>query len=166
MIRPYLLYPENVIYHVVDSNSELCRIGKKYAKSIESGDRIVFHADLPEKDNFRVDVLYINTALQYIYNYPSLLISLLNYGPQYVILTRLIAGDMKTYITRQNIYGHNTPCVFCNFQEIVDIFVRNGFNLVFKSPCAEEVLEGLYDNNIPEHCRIHNTANLIFKRAE
>ena len=163
-IFPYLLNPENVTYHVVDSNLELFQIGKRLAKSMENANRIVFHTEMPKKIDIQLDVLYINTSLQYINDYSSLLVTLLQYKPQYVILTRLIAGDMKTYITSQNIHGHTTPCIFINFQEIVDIFSKNGFDLIFKSPCAEEVLEEAYDSNIPKELRIHNTANLVFKR--
>jgi putative methyltransferase (TIGR04325 family) len=163
---PYLLNPENVTYHVVDSNSELFQIGKKHAKSMGNENGIVFHTEMPAKDDIQLHILYINTSLQYIYDYSSLLVMLLQYRPQYVILTRLIAGDMKTYITCQNIHGHRTPCIFINFQEIVDVFSNNGFDLVFKSPCAEEVFEGAYDNTIPKHLRIHNTANLIFERSD
>lgn len=164
-ILPYLLYPKNVTYHVVDSNLELLQIGKKHAMSIENGTGIVFHREIPREEDIQIDVLYINTSMQYMHDYSSLLITLLRHKPGYVILTRLIAGDMKTYITCQSIRGYTTACIFINFQEIVEIFSKNGFNLIFKSPCAEEVFEGAYDNNIPPHLRIHNTANLIFKRT-
>lgn len=163
---PYILNPKKVTYHVVDSNLELLQIGKKHAKSMGNEDGVVFHTEMPAKADIQLHILYINTSLQYIYDYSSLLVTLLQYRPQYVILTRLIAGEMNTYITSQSLYGHTTPCIFINFQEIVDIFSNNGFDLVFKSPCVEEVFEGVYDNTIPKHLRIHNTANLIFGRSD
>ena len=165
-IFPYLLNPDNVTYHVVDSNLELFRLGKKHAKSMGKKNRILFHAKMPKKEDIQLDILFINTSLQYIYDYSSVLATLLGYKPQYVILTRLIAGDMKTYITSQNIHGKITPCIFINFQEIVDIFSKNGFKLIFKAPCKEESFEGSYNKNIPKHLRIHNTANLIFLRID
>ncbi len=139
-------------------------MGLDHAKSMGRENSIVFHAEIPKKSDIQVDILYINTSLQYIYDYTSLLVVLLKHQPEYVILTRLVAGDMKTFITSQSIYGYTTPCIFINFQEIIDIFSENGFALLFKSPCPEEILEGEYDANIPEHLRIHNTSNLIFKR--
>jgi putative methyltransferase (TIGR04325 family) len=163
-IFPYLIHPENVMYHIVDNNAELYNIGEKHAKSIGVENRITFHPEIP-KIGIQFDILYINTSLQYIYDYLSLLTTLLQSEPKYVILTRLVAGDMKTYITKQNIYGYTTPYIFINFQEIVDIFSNNGYRLIFKSPCVEDVLEGEYDD-IPENLRIHNTANLIFRQFD
>lgn len=165
IIYPYLLNPENVTYHVVDRSSELIEIGRKHAMSMKNG-KIVFHTEIPQKCNMRLDILYLNTTLQYIYDYPSVLDMLLQYKPTYVILTRLIAGDMKTYITCQRVFEYTTPCIFVNFVELVEIFSRNGFKLILKSPCSDEVYERSYDDSIPKHLRIHNTANLIFKRFD
>lgn len=163
-ILPYLMNPENVIWHVVDKNIELYEIGKRHADTLNRNN-IVFHIDIPEKDKIKFDVLYINTSLQYIYDYDSILDTLLQYNPKYVVLTRLIAGDMETYITCQNIKGYNTSCIFINFQELVKIFSQNGYNLVFKSPCSEENFREYYDISIPKYLRIPCSANLIFRKA-
>ena len=166
-ILPYLLNPKNVTWHVVDITLELLQIGKKHAMSMDNGGGIVFHTEIPPKGDIQLDILYINSAFQYMYDYSSLLVTLLQYKPQYVILTRLIAGDMKTYITCHYAHGYiPTPCILINFQEIVEIFSKNGFNLVFKSPCPEEVFEGKFDKNIPKHLHIQNASNLIFRRFD
>lgn len=163
-IYPYLLYSENVIYHVLDSNKELYNIGKQHARLMGKENACIFHQEMPRPEDVKFDVLFINTSLQYISDWPLLLAKLLRYNLQYVVLTRLIAGDMKTYLTCQNIYGYKTPCIFINFNEIVDFFAKNGFDLIFKAPCLEESFEGSYDKNIPIDLQIKHSANLIFKR--
>ena len=165
IIFPYLINSENVKYHVVDSNPELFHMGKEHAKLVGNENRIVYHTEIPKKGEIQVDILYINTSLQYIYDYSSLLETLLQHKPRYIILTRLISGNMKTFITCENIAGYQIPCVFINFLEIVDICSKNGFNLIYKSPCAE-VFEGHYEDDVPEHLRISNSINLIFKCAD
>ena len=82
-----------------------------------------------------------------------------------MILTRLVSGDKNTFITRQSFIGYMTPCIFINFQEIVDIFEKNGFRLLFKAQCAEVYPEKLYEDNIPDNLKINNTLNAIFKRV-
>jgi putative methyltransferase (TIGR04325 family) len=65
-IYPYLLNPENVTYHVVDSNVELFQIGENHAKSMGIGKGIVFHKEMPAKGDIQLDILHINASLQYI----------------------------------------------------------------------------------------------------
>ena len=78
-----------------------------------------------------------------------------------------ISPAIKTYITCYYAHGYiPTPCILINFQEIVEIFSKNGFNLVFKSPCPEEVFEGKFDKNIPKNLHIQNASNLIFRRFD
>lgn len=163
-IFPYLMNPENVIWHVVDSNPELYEIGKKHADALNRSN-IIFHMEIPGKDKIKFDVVFINTSLQYVYDYDCVLNTLLQYNPEYVVLTRLITGDMETYITCQDINGYSTPCIFINFQELVKIFSKNGYKLVFKSPCPEEDFREHYDTNIPEHLRLPCSTNLVFRQA-
>lgn len=152
---PYLSNPKNVNYHVVDSNIELLQIGEREAR----GRKITFQSKLP---NSKFDILYINSSLQYVCNYQDLLIELLQYKPKYIVLTRLIAGDIKTHIVYQNIYRRSTQCVFINLKELEKIFSDNGYELIFKSHCLDEVFDGLYDKSISKDLRINNTVNLIF----
>lgn len=164
IIAPYFANPKNVFYHVVDGNQELFKLGKEHAKKQKMKNRIIYHPKMPNKSSLEVDILYINTSLQYIYNYVSLLEEMLvQYKPQYVVLTRLMSGNVKTYITSQNILGYNTPAIFIDYDEIVNVFLKNNFDLIFKSPCSPS-FDKHYNNDIPTNLRIPNTLNLVFKR--
>ncbi len=110
--------------------------------------------------------MYLNTTLQYIDNYQSKLIELIQYKPLYIIFTRLLITNTKTFIVNQNTQGKTTKCIFINFQEIFDIFSNNNYKLIFKSPCIEEVFNSAYDDSIPKHQQIKNSSNIIFERID
>ncbi|MDI6757731.1 MAG: methyltransferase, TIGR04325 family, partial [Endomicrobiia bacterium] len=163
-IFPYLANPSGVQWHVVDNNPRIFEIGKKYAANSKNTFHIFFHETIPAIEKIKIDVLYINVSLQYIPDYRSVLNNLILYGPKYVILTRLYAGDVDTWISSQNIHGYTTYCIFINTKEIMEIFSENGYDLIHKSSVEDEGIEGRYDPNIPQHLRISNSINLIFKK--
>ena len=100
-----------------------------------------------------------------MYDYYSVLENIFEFKPEYIILTRLLSGDSKTFITCQNINGLNTPCIFINFQELEKFFSENNYSLVLKRPTNEN-LSNRFDSNIPENFRIHQSLNVVFKQTE
>jgi putative methyltransferase (TIGR04325 family) len=161
-IFPYVMFPEKIEWNVVDSNDELFAIGEQHSNIAQMN--INFFKQMPQSGEAKIDLLFINTSLQYIYDYKSVLNMLLKYKPKYVILTRLLAGDIETYITRQTVEGRTTPCMFINIQEILQVFSEHNYSVIFKSPCSEESLTAYYDSNIPARLRIPCSVNLMFKR--
>jgi putative methyltransferase (TIGR04325 family) len=162
---PHLLNSANVQWHVVDCNEPLLEMGKEFARD-HNGYHIQFHTHLLKTGENQFDIVYLNTVLQYIDEYEKVLRNLLAFNPRYVILTRLSAGDIKTFVTCQNLGGHKSPYIFVNFDELVQIFEDNGYKLVFKAPEAEESFAHTYDRNIPSSLQIPYTMNVIFCRKE
>jgi putative methyltransferase (TIGR04325 family) len=136
-------------------------MGKRYKKD---DDNICYYSDLNEISNNKYNIIYINTSLQYLWDYKKLFIKLLSFEPIYFIFTRLIAGDIPNFVTCQNIHGVKTPCQFINYRELVNFFAENNYDLIFKAPCTEESLKDRYDNNIPKEIQIPFTLNIIFMK--
>ena len=62
---------------------------------------------------------------------------LLAYHPTYLMLTRLISGDIQDYVTCQNICGIKTPCHVIIFDNLVNYICDNNYDLIYKAPCDE-----------------------------
>lgn len=160
-VFPYLLNPANVQWHVFDRNGPLLRMGQGYVRGHKEYN-IQFHTEISKTGEDTFDIVYLNTVLQYIGDYEAVLKNLFVLKPKYVILTRLLAGDMPTYITCQNHDGYRSPCAFVNFKELVRIFSESGYELVYKVPCIEEVFSNCYDSNIPSSLQIPHSMNAVF----
>ncbi len=160
LIKPYLTNIKNITWDVVDNTQVLTKMG---IKAVSGTDPVSFHEKLP-KTGTKFDLVYINTSLQYIENYKELFSTLLDYNPKYIVLTRLIAGNITTFVTEQNIHGKRTPCIFLNINDLIEYFQSQGYELMFKSACSEEVFSDTYNVNIPKSHRITNSLDVIFSR--
>lgn len=159
-IRAYLANPANVFWDVVDEG-ELGEIGKN---SELSDDSIKFFDQLPSSYENHYDIVYINTSLQYIADYKGLLDSLISYNPSCLILTRLLSGDIETFVTSQKILGKRSPCQIINYDDLICAVSAHGYDLIFRSPEVQENLEGRYDKSVPKSLQIPYPLNLIFMK--
>ena len=160
---PYLSSPKNVFYHVQDSNLELFALGRWNSEYMGLSNSINFHyLEIPTDHRF--DILYVNTSMQYIYNWRKMLAELLRHEFKYLVFTRMLAGNMKEFITCQTIGGFSTQCMFINFSEFKDFLHSKDYHLISKSSCEEDELSDCYDNNIGNEFRIPHSVNLIFER--
>ncbi len=158
-LRHHFTYRDSVTWIVTDNN-RLIRLGEQY-KGV--GDKIYFSETIPDQSN--VDVIFINTALQYVADWRYLLAELVKLCPEFFILTRLIAGDIKTYFSRQNnIPGGKTPSLFLSQHELIGFFVDYGFELIHSSHAGEDTWSSIHYEHVPHSEQIENTMNLVFKR--
>jgi putative methyltransferase (TIGR04325 family) len=147
----------NVNYHIV----ELDRICKTGSQLFLGDERIHFHPALPEHLP-DLDILHMNSSLQYIEDYVGLLNRLCTYEPKYFLFVRLSAGDIPTYATAQkNMPGEPIPYWFLNVDELIEIMLQNKYFLIFKSALEQEYNQ----DNFPEEYRLGRTANLLFARG-
>ena len=163
-MKPYLFEPERVNYKVIDVNKSLLELGKKHSIKTNSKSNITFDSKLPDHRKYQPDIIFVNTALQYLKNPYETLNTFFRYKPKYIILTRLIAGSIPEYYTIQYVLGTKTRCKILNIEKLNAHIELNDYNLILK---AENIGENLYyqcDNNIPEERRIKNTINLIYIR--
>ncbi len=157
-IRNELTHRSAVTWLVTD-NRRLIDLGLEY-KSDE--DRIFFSESIPADRD--IDVVFINTALQYVTDCWALLSALVERGPKFFILTRLVAGDIPTFFTRQNkVHGGKTPCMFLNIKEVLAFLAESNFELVHSSGAAEDTWERSHYKDVPPSAQLKNTINLVFQ---
>jgi putative methyltransferase (TIGR04325 family) len=158
-IQSYLTSLPNVDWHVVDSNETGLELGKNFSLK---DNHIRFSNCLPNSDTIQYDVLYINTSLQYIEDYESLLRELLLYNPSFLVFTRLLAGKIEPYVTSQEVMGKRTPCKFINIDRFSRFLESQGYKLIFKSP-TEEILQDYFDG-VPDNFKIPFSLTLVYTK--
>jgi putative methyltransferase (TIGR04325 family) len=170
MMHPYLLFPENVEWSVLDS-PPLLRIGKDFLNRCvnEGRGKVNFISDLPNSSSEKFDVVYVNTAVQYYPDYQKTIGDLLKFKPKYFVFTRLLSGEGKTFVCMQKVLDKQTPCRFINSREFVEYFKENGYDLILKEPNKQELLgEGSIDfrefKDIPKEYQIPFSINLVFEK--
>ncbi len=143
-------------YHIIEQE-KMCMGG---ASLFCNDDHIHFHTDLPV-DLSDIDIVYINSALQYINDYLSLLKKLSAYKPTYFLFVRLSAGDVPTYITvQENVPDVRIPYYFFNVDEIVSIMGECGYQLIFKGALGKKYSM----DNLPPENRLEYQSNLLFAK--
>lgn len=146
-----------VDYHIVET-PVICALGTELVGA-ESG--LHFHDHLPA-DLRDVDIVYINSALQYVKDYASLLASLCAYQPAYILLVRLAAGDIPTYATAQrNVRGSTIAYWFLRVGEVIDLMGREGYRLVWKGAVERQYNQ----DNFPRQYRLGRYCSLLFARG-
>ena len=151
---------DHLEFHVVEVE-EVCRVGKDF---FFGEPKIFFHPSLPEA-TLGFDIVCMESSLHYMEDWKGLLSRLCAYGPRYVLLSDLPAGDIPTYATAQNYYGSKIPVWFFNIEDILTEMDRNGFKLIFKSACIAAILgreQEMPQENFEEDYRVGYTCNLVF----
>ena len=143
-------------YLVVD-NEESCKRGRQLLRDFPP---VRFMSNLPHECSF-VDVMVLNSVLQFVGNYEELLIKLAAFAPSLWQFTFLPAGDIPTFASAQlNVPGSVLPVWFFNFRELVNKIEALGYRLIFKS-----ALDRSFDmNNFPLTHRLPLQCNLLFHR--
>jgi putative methyltransferase (TIGR04325 family) len=146
----------HINYHIVEVE-RICREGLKL---FGPNDSIDFNTSLPNK-HWELDIIYIDSVLQYIDDYPGFIKSICSYRPKYIMFVKLAAGDIPTYATAQkNIPGSTIACWFFNIKELIETICDQGYSLIFKSALARD-----YDqSNFPKQYRLGRMSNLLFSR--
>jgi len=154
----HLADPAKVEWLVFDENAALYEVGKAFAPTRPETPPIFCDA-LPEGP---IDIVHIAGTLQYIEDYAGLIASLAErYRPQYFVLTRTYAGNIKTFVSRQVIRGSNTPCMFLNIDELRSSFVGVGYSEVLCAPCNP--IEPTKFANIPEPQQIKTSIDMVWQ---
>lgn len=154
-----LLYPNNVIWTVVDSLPGM-QLGENF--KIE-GDHIDFSTTIPGDRHF--DVLHVSTVFQYIPDIVGTVNNLLDScTPDHIILTRLCAGSNPDFFTQNYAFGKWESVHFFNFNEFERQFHERGFESVLRQKYPEESLSPADFHDVPLDYQISSTAHLILAR--
>jgi putative methyltransferase (TIGR04325 family) len=158
LIHPYLTHPERVAWDVFDDD-RLAELGRRHRGEQH---RIRFLKALPEPDA-RYEVVHINTSLQYMHEPLEALARLLVHRPRYLVLSRLLAGEVPSFVTAESLHGRKAPCTILDARALVDFLAKRGFRLVFKTPASDELVpEERYGPGIPPALRIPSSLHLVF----
>jgi putative methyltransferase (TIGR04325 family) len=147
-------------FHVVES-PEIC---KKGAKIYPENLNIFFHSKLPE--NTYYDVIHVARTFQYIEDWQVMLASFVKLKPRYIILAGVLAGNIESFISIQNYYGHKIRVHFLNINELISEAESLGFHLINKSLHISKRLGELGVlpmKNFPESHRIEYPCQLLFE---
>jgi putative methyltransferase (TIGR04325 family) len=148
--------PERIEYHIVEK-PQVCREGRRL---FANDARVHFHEEIPDF-LAGLDVVYINSALQYVDDYRLLLRRLCALSPRFIFLARCSAGDIPTYATAQvTLPGQRLPYWFINKDELEAIFASFGYRPVF-------LCRGSYrldQSNFEERYRIGSACNALFAK--
>jgi putative methyltransferase (TIGR04325 family) len=151
--------PTSVVvdYHVVDL-SGMCAAGRQL---FADDSHISFHTELPALSG-AVDIVYVNSVLQYIDDWAGLLQRLACLNARFILLARLAAGAIPTYATRQmNLDGHVLPYWFLCLDEVVALLALANYKLAYDGLDSQE-----YDqSNFPGTHRIGRMRNMLFVRS-
>jgi putative methyltransferase (TIGR04325 family) len=155
-----LLYPNNVIWTVVDSLPGM-QLGENF---MIEGDQIDFSTTIPPEKHF--DVLHVSTVFQYIPDIVGTVNNLLDScTPDHIILTRLCAGSNPDFFTRNYAFGKWEAVHFFNFNEFERQFHKRGFESVLRQKYSEESLSPADFDGVPADFQISSTAHLILTRT-
>ncbi len=120
----------NVVQWSVLDAPELAAIGRDYARKHGYPIRYIERVEAV----MHVDVLLINTSLQYLSDYQLVLHDLIKNSPRYICLTRLLCSENTTIVAQQVILGRSTPCVFISRPELTRYLERIGYMLIYDLP--------------------------------
>ena len=90
--------------YLVIENSEICQTARML---FEDDSRIQFQSQIPE--NCEMDIVYVNSVMQYIDNWEALIPKLLEVSPKYILFDDLYAGDIPNFISLQRYYESLIP---------------------------------------------------------
>ena len=131
--------------------------------------QLYFHEKLPKLSN-PVDIIHAGSSIQYISDWKGLLAEFIGYQPKILILEDVMAGDIPSFITTQNVYGKKVRSHFLNINELIEEVQSLGYRLIYKSKCTQNFLSNvggpLPMKNFPPHYQLDYGSHLIFKRIE
>jgi putative methyltransferase (TIGR04325 family) len=110
----------------------------------------------------RPDIVYVNSALQYVEDYAAVLGQMADLQPNWILLDRTAAGDVPSFVTRQlNVDGKAMRYWFLDKHEIASILAKSGYQLAHEAEVGPK-----YDqHNLPPSHRIPRMRNFLFCRA-
>ena len=144
-------------YTIVESQKLCLAGGALFADHPE----LSFSETLPDES---YDVVHAGASLHYVRDWRRMLQRFVQMG-KWIVLSGLTAGDIPTFVTRQNYYGQFVPVWFWNVDEVISVLANLGAKLAYKSLLASEYqgeFRELPMDNFPDGYRLNRKCNLIF----
>ena len=151
--------PDARVDYVVVERPGICKAGRAL---FGDDSQIRFLEEIPD-NAARTDVVVVGASLQYIDNYRGHLANLANLKPEYILFTKMPAGENPTYATAQvNLKNSKQPTWMFSVREIVSIMKDLNYRLVFRGAVEGEINQQAFD---PVY-RVGRFCNLLFSRNQ
>lgn len=141
--------------YIIVETENVCRLG---ARLYHHDTHVRFSTEVPSD---AVDIVYLDSSLQYVEDWRGLISRLALCRPDYFLFVRTPVGGTPTYVSAQmNIPGCVIPYRFINSAEFTGAMVASGFGLIFSGTSGRT-----YDqSNFPPGFRLGATSTMLFKR--
>lgn len=140
-------------YHIVD-NAETCRIGEELFRGQR---QLYFHEAVPTA-LADVDVVYFSSSLQYVEDYPGLLMELSQLRAKFFLFVSLQAGENPIFVSGQiNFEDHSVvPCWFFNLEEFLALMTSLQYELMYSSSTDRTYEMTNFDPpyRVPRYCNL------------
>jgi putative methyltransferase (TIGR04325 family) len=162
----YLTLVESIPYHLTSISytivevAEVCQVARK----LHAG-RVVYTSEMPNLSNF--DLIHAASSFQYIEQWQELVAKFVALEPEYILLSDVFAGNIKTFVTLQNYYESKIPHWFLSLDELLNTFNGLGYELVMKSYATSRRLDAedvLPMENFAEELQLKQTLHLLFHK--
>jgi putative methyltransferase (TIGR04325 family) len=139
---------------------EVCQSGM----DLHAG-RVMYTSVFPTAAKF--NLIHAASSIQYIEDWQGLMAKFAAIKPEYILLSDVFAGSIKSYVTLQNYYESKIPHWFLNLNELLDTFNSYGYRLAMKSYSTSrrlDVEDTLPMTNFPEDFRLTQSLHLLLQK--
>jgi len=139
---------------------EVCQNGMDFHAG-----KVIYTPVIPATGKF--NLVHAASSFQYVEHWREQLEKFAAFEPEYMLLSDVFAGSIKSYVTLQNYYDSRIPHWFLNLQELLEIFEHHGYRLAMKSYATSRRLDTedtLPMANFPEAFRLQQTLHLLLQK--
>jgi putative methyltransferase (TIGR04325 family) len=145
-------------YFIVDEE-KMCEKGRSLFRGWNN---LAFGSELTEKQINNTDIIYINSVLQYIENYASVLQKLVALGAEFILFDRLAAGNNPYFVSRQlNAPGQALPYMFLNIAEFRSLLSQYGYRVI----CDQTTSRQYNQDSLPFEYRVERFRTTLFVKS-
>ena len=142
--------------YVIVEHPNVCAQGREL---FANDSKVEFLTDVPQE---KFDLVLIGSALQYVGDYKALLRRLTDLKPQWLLFTKLPAGENATFVTAQvNLPGKRLACWVFNVKELISVLESLGYKLIFRGANDGEVNQG----HVEPRYQLRQFCNVLFEAA-
>jgi putative methyltransferase (TIGR04325 family) len=126
---------------------------------------VMYTSVLPNAAKF--NLIHAASSIQYIEHWQDLVAKFAAIKPEYILLSDVFGGSIKSFVALQNYYESKIPHWFLNLNELLDTFSNCGYRLSMKSYATSrrlDVDDTLPMDNFPEALRLSQSLHLLLKK--
>ena len=145
-------------YDIVEAPA-ICDAGSSF---FEKSDPVHFFPQIPTDTTW--DIIYLNSCIQYIDKYETLL-ETLGQRCRFLLIDDLPSGDIPDFISLQTYYDSLIPHRFFSLKNFITLSENSGVKLRYQNTYLGAILgkiQGYPMNNLPADYRIQFSSTLLF----